>query len=102
YDLNKATDKIRELSVVASQLQQKGKNNEANQFLNIAGLVLQEKIKTQKLKEALLDSSLVSGYESLKTEEDKNSQLESQYNKAKKDLNKSFKQLPKENNIDKN
>lgn len=95
YDLNKATDKIRELSVVASQLQQKGKNNEANQFLNIAGLVLQEKIKNQELKAALLDSSLVLGYESLKT-------LESQYNKAKEDLNKSFEKLPKENNIDKN
>jgi hypothetical protein len=93
YDLNKATDKIRELSAVASQLQQKGKNNEANQFLNIAGLVLQEKIKNQELKAALLDSSLVLGYESLKT-------LESQYNKAKEDLNKSFEKLPKENNID--
>ncbi|MDB9437631.1 hypothetical protein PN450_12705 [Dolichospermum lemmermannii CS-548] len=94
--------KIKELSAVASQLQQKGKNNEANQFLNIAGLVLQDKIKNQELKEALLDSSLVSGYESLKTEENKNSQLESQYNKAKKDLNKSFEKLPKENNFDKN
>ncbi|QSV55197.1 MAG: hypothetical protein HEP80_16245 [Dolichospermum sp. UKL201] len=94
--------KTRELSGVASQLQQKGKNNEANQFLNIAGLVLQDKIKNQELKEALLDSSLVLGYESLKTEENKNSQLESQYNKAKEDLNKSFEKLPKENNIDKN
>ena len=37
--------KIRELSAVASQLQQKNQVNEANQFLNIAGLVLQEKIK---------------------------------------------------------
>jgi hypothetical protein len=94
--------KIRELSSVASQLQQKGQNNEANQFLNIAGLVLQEKIKNQELKEALLDSSLVLGYESLKTEEDKKPQLESQYNKAKEDLNKSFEKLPKENNFDKN
>ncbi|MBD1216094.1 MAG: AAA-like domain-containing protein [Aphanizomenon flos-aquae Clear-A1] len=94
--------KIRELSAVASQLQQTGQNNEANQFLNIAGLVLQDKIKNQELKEALLDSSLVSGYESLKTEEKKNTELESQYNKAKEDLNKSFEKLPKENNFDKN
>jgi hypothetical protein len=92
--------KIRKLSEVASKLQQKGKNNEANQFLNIAGLVLQDKIKNQELKEALLDSSLVLGYESLKTEEDKNPQLKSQYNKAKEDLNKSFEKLPKENNIE--
>jgi hypothetical protein len=94
--------KIRELSAVASQLQQTGQNNEANQFSNIAGLVLQDKIKNQELKEALLDSSLVSGYESLKTEEKKNTELESQYNKAKEDLNKSFEKLPKENNFDKN
>jgi hypothetical protein len=91
--------KIKELSAVASKLQQKNQVNEANQFLNIAGLVLQDKIKNQELKEALLDSSLVLGYESLKTED---TQLESQYNKAKEDLNKSFEKLPKENNIDKN
>ena len=98
--MEKNVSKIRKLSEVASKLQQKGKNNEANQFLNIAGLVLQDKIKNQELKEALLDSSLVLGYESLKTEEDKNPQLKSQYNKAKEDLNKSFEKLPKENNIE--
>ena len=98
--MEKNVSKIRELSAVASNLQQKGKNNEANQFLNIASLVLQEKIKNQELKEDLLDSSLVLGYESLKTEEDKNPQLESKYNKAKEDLNKSFEKLPKENNIE--
>lgn len=87
---------------MASNLQQKGKNNEANQFLNIAGLVLQEKIKNTELKEALLDSSLVLGYESLKTEEDKNSQLDAKYNKAKEDFIKSIEKLPKENNVDKN
>ena len=92
--------KIRELSAVASKLQQKNQVNEANQFLNIAGLVLQEKIKNQELKEALLDSSLVLGYESLKTEKDKNLQLEEKYKKAKEDLNKSFEKLPKENIID--
>lgn len=94
--------KIRELSAVASQLQQKNQVNEANQFLNIAGLVLQDKIKNQELKEALLDSSLVLGYESLKTEEDKNSQLDPKYNKAKEDFIKSIEKLPKENNFDKN
>jgi hypothetical protein len=65
--MEKNVSKIRELSTVASQLQQKGQNNEANQFLNIAGLVLQDKITNQELKEALLDSSLVLGYESLKS-----------------------------------
>jgi hypothetical protein len=98
--MEKNVSKIRELSAVASQLQRKSQNNEANQFLNIAGLVLQEKIKNQELKEALLDSSLVLGYESLKTKKEKNPQLESKYNKAKEDLNKSFKKLPKENNVD--
>ena len=93
--------KSSELSGVASQLQQKGKNNEANQFLNIAGLVLQEKIKNQELKEAVLDSSLVLGYESLKTVGYKFSQEEEKkYNKAKEDLNTSFEKLPKENNVD--
>jgi hypothetical protein len=93
--------KIRELSAVASQLQQKGQNNEANQFLNITALVVQEKIKNQELKEALLDSSLVSGYESLKKVGYKFSQEEEKkYNTAKEDLNKSFEKLPKENNVD--
>ncbi|MHC5825200.1 MAG: AAA-like domain-containing protein, partial [Nostoc sp.] len=63
--LNQSIAKIRELSAVASQLQQKGQTNEANQFLNIAGLVLQDKINNPKLKEALLDSSLVLGYQYL-------------------------------------
>jgi hypothetical protein len=94
--------KITELSEMASQLQQKGQNNEANQFLNIAGLVLQDKITNQELKEALLDSSLVLGYESLKTEKDKNSQLDPKYNKAKEDFTKSIKNLPKKNIFDKN
>ena len=92
--------KIRELSAVASQLQQKNQVNEANQFLNIAGLVLQDKIKNQELKEALLDSSLVLGYESLKTEEDKNLTLEEKYKKAKEEFTKSIEKLPKENNVD--
>jgi len=100
-ELKKSIAKIRELSAVASQLQQKGQNNEANQFLNIAGLVLQEKIKNQELKEAVLDSSLVLGYESLKKVGYKFSQEEEKkYNTAKEDLNKSFEKLPKENNVD--
>lgn len=89
-----------ELSAVASQFKQKGKNNEANQFLNIAGLLLEEKIKNPEFKEALFYSSLVLGYESLKTEKEKNPELESKYNKAKEDFKKSFEKLPKENNVD--
>jgi len=50
--------------------------------------------------EALLDSSLVSGYESLKTEEDKNLTLEEKYKKAKEDFTKSIEKLPEENNVD--
>jgi hypothetical protein len=102
YRIEQNVSKIRELSAVASQLQQKKQVNEANQILNIAGLVLEEKIQNQELKEALLDSSLVSGYEFLKTEKEKNPQLESQYNKAKEDFTKSVEKLPKENNLDKN
>lgn len=64
-ELNQSIDKIRKLSAVASQLQQKGKTNEANQFFNIAGLVLQKKINNFQLKEALLNSSLVLGYQYL-------------------------------------
>ncbi|WP_322692644.1 AAA-like domain-containing protein [Nostoc sp. DedSLP03] len=64
-ELNQSIAKIRELSTVASQLQQKGETNQANQFLNITGLVLQGKINNPKLKEALLDSSLVLGYQYL-------------------------------------
>ncbi|MEH1991824.1 AAA-like domain-containing protein [Nostoc sp.] len=67
--VNQSIAKIRELSAVASQLQQKGKTNEANQFLNLAGLVLQDKINNPKLKEALLDGSLVLGYQYLVDEE---------------------------------
>ncbi|WP_016948954.1 AAA-like domain-containing protein [Anabaena sp. PCC 7108] len=86
--------KIKELSAVASQLQQKGHNNEANQFLNIAGLVLQEKIKNQELKEALLDISLVLGYEYLEIEE--------KYIKAKVEFDKSFEKISEENKPDNN
>ncbi|MTJ07903.1 AAA-like domain-containing protein [Anabaena sp. UHCC 0204] len=102
--MEKNVAKIRELSEVASKLQQKNQVNEANQFLNIAGLVLQDKITNQELKEALLDSSLVSGYESLsktEEEEDKNLQLDPKYKKAKEDFTKSIEKLPKENNFDK-
>ncbi|MTJ30626.1 AAA-like domain-containing protein [Aphanizomenon sp. UHCC 0183] len=94
--------KIRKLSEVASRQLKNNQVNEGNQLLSIAGLVLQEEIKNPELKEALLDSSLVLGYESLKTEKDKNPQLDPKYNKAKEDFNKSFEKLPKENNIDKN
>ena len=64
-ELEKSIAKIKELSKVASQLQQKGKTNEANQFLNITSLVLVKKIKDQQVKEVLLDSSLVLGHQYL-------------------------------------
>ncbi|WP_228039403.1 GUN4 domain-containing protein [Dolichospermum sp. LEGE 00240] len=57
--------------------------------MNIAGLVLQEKIENHELKEALLDSSLVLGYEYLEIEE--------KYSKAKVDFTKSFAKLSPEN-----
>jgi hypothetical protein len=104
--IRKSIEKTTELSAVASELQQKGKNNEANQFLNIAGLVLQDKIKNQELKEALLASSLVLGYEYLENREDnednKNSQFPAQYEKAKEEFNKSITKLPKDNQINNN
>ncbi|MEH1848108.1 MAG: AAA-like domain-containing protein [Nostoc sp.] len=73
-ELKNSIAKITELSAVASQLQQKGKTNEANQSLNIAGLVLQDKIKNLKLKEVLLDSALVLGYQYLADEEKERNQ----------------------------
>lgn len=89
--------KIKELSEVASNLQQINKVNEANQSLNIAGLVLQEKIKNQELKEALLDSSLVLGYEYLTDKENekqiKNQDKKNKIAKAKENLNNSLKKI---------
>jgi len=87
--------KVKELSKVASNLQQINQVNEANQSLNIAGLVLQEKIQNQALKEALLDSSLVLGYEYLTDKKnDKNiEEQEEKYNKAKEKFNKSLNNL---------
>jgi hypothetical protein len=85
--------KITELSEVASNLQQINRVNEANQSLNIAGLVLQEKIKNQELKEALLDSSLVLGYEYL-IDKENNKQIKNQeekYKKAKENFLKKLK-----------
>ncbi|MEH2398571.1 AAA-like domain-containing protein [Nostoc sp.] len=71
-DLEKSIAKIRELSAVASQLQQKSKIIEANQSLNIAGLVLQNKINNFRLQESLLDSALVLGYQYLADEKKDN------------------------------
>lgn len=62
-ELKQSIAKLRELSTVASQLQQKGETNEANQSFNIAGWVLQDKIKDAKLKEVLFDSALALGYQ---------------------------------------
>jgi hypothetical protein len=94
-NMDKNVAKIKELSEVASNLQQINKVNEANQSLNIAGLVLQEKIKNQELKEALLDSSLVLGYEYL-TDKENEKQLKNQdkkYKIAKENLNNSLKKI---------
>ncbi|MEI1377653.1 AAA-like domain-containing protein [Nostoc sp. UHCC 0926] len=71
-EIQQSIAKIRQLSAVASQLQQKSKMNEANNSLNIAGVVLQDKIHYFQLKEALLDSALVLGYQNLAEEEKKN------------------------------
>jgi hypothetical protein len=88
----------KELSELASKLQKITQVNYAKQILNITGLVLEEEIKNQELQQALVDSSLVLGYKYLKTEEDKNLQLE--YNKAKEDFIKSIEKILKENNVD--
>ena len=92
-ELKQSIAKIKELSAVASQLQQKDKTNEANQFLNITSLVLQEKIKNQELKEALLDSSLVSGYQYLTDTKDNKNNEEEKYKKAKYNFTNSLKKL---------
>lgn len=101
-ELNQSIAKIRSLSAVASQLQQKGETNQANQFLNIAGLVLQGKINNPKLKEALLDSSLVLGYQYLvdqKNEENKKKDLKN----AEIDFKKNLPKLSKiENEVENN
>jgi hypothetical protein len=98
--MEKNISKIKELSAVASQLQQKGQNNKADQILNIASLVLQEKIKNEEFQQALIDGSFILGYEDLKTKENK--KLEKKYNEAKEGFDKSFKKLPKENKLDNN
>ena len=87
--------KIKELSEVASNLRQTNQVNEANQSLNIAGLVLQEKIKNQELQEALLDISLVLGYEYLmdKKNEEYIKNQEEKYEIAQENFNNSLKKL---------
>ncbi|MEH2264523.1 AAA-like domain-containing protein [Nostoc sp.] len=95
-ELNQSIDKIRKLSAVASKLQQKGKTNEANQSLNIAGLVLQKKINNFQLKEALLNSSLVLGYQYLAdAESDRNQKkdLDLDLEKAEISFTKSLEEL---------
>ncbi|MEH1859344.1 MAG: AAA-like domain-containing protein [Nostoc sp.] len=102
-ELNQSIDKIIKLSAVASQLQQKGKTNEANQFLNIAGLVLQKKINNFQLKEALLNSSLVLGYQYLAdAESEQNQKKDLDLEKAEINFTKSLEELSIiENKIDK-
>ncbi|MBN3942313.1 MAG: AAA-like domain-containing protein [Nostoc sp. NMS9] len=92
-ELKQSIAKITELSGVASRLQQKGKINEANQSLNIAGLVLQEKIKDTTLKEVLLDSALVLGYQYLAGEEKE--RYQTKYLKNADILSRSLKELSK-------
>ncbi|WP_375470606.1 AAA-like domain-containing protein [uncultured Nostoc sp.] len=100
-EINQSIAKIKELSAVASKLQQKGKINEANQFLNIAGLVLQDKIENPKLKEILLDSALLLGYQYLADEEKERNQTE--YLKNADILSRSLKEFLKiETQIDHN
>ncbi|WP_341531191.1 AAA-like domain-containing protein [Nostoc sp. UHCC 0302] len=100
-EINQSIAKIKELSAVASQLQQKGKINEANQFLNIAGLVLQDKIENSKLKEVLLDSALILGYQYLADEKKERNQTE--FLKNDDILSRGLKELSKiETRIDHN
>ncbi|MBD2410584.1 AAA-like domain-containing protein [Nostoc calcicola FACHB-3891] len=100
-ELNQSIDKIRNLSAVASKLQQKGKTNEANQSLNIAGLVLQNKINNSQLKEALLNSSLVLGYQYL-ADADKDQNQQKDLQNAEIIFTKSLEKLSIiENKIDK-
>ncbi|NES99530.1 MAG: hypothetical protein F6K61_02960 [Sphaerospermopsis sp. SIO1G1] len=107
FKVEKNISKARELSKLASQLQQEGKTNIANQFLNIAGLVLQDKVENPALKEVLLDSSLVLGYEYLVNSENlgdnQKSKFSSKYNQAKDRFNQSWKNLlPNKKNNQKN
>lgn len=90
----------KELSELASKLQKISQVDYAKQILNITGLLLEEEIKNQELQQALVDSSLVLGYEYLKTKGDKDYTLEQKYKKAKEDFTKSIEKLPKENNVD--
>ncbi|MEH1888498.1 MAG: GUN4 domain-containing protein [Nostoc sp.] len=100
-ELNQSIDKIKKLSAVASQLQQKGKTNEANQFLNIAGLVLQDKINNSQLKEALLNSSFILGYQYL-ADADKDQNQKQDLESAERNFTKSLEELSIiENKIDK-
>ncbi|MCC5666525.1 AAA-like domain-containing protein [Nostoc sp. CHAB 5784] len=100
-ELNQSIDKIIKLSAVASKLQQKGKTNEANQSLNIAGLILQKKINNSQLKEALLNSSLVLGYQYL-ADADKDQNQKQDLEKAEINFTKSLEELSIiENKIDK-
>ncbi|MBD0389184.1 MAG: AAA-like domain-containing protein [Nostoc sp. C3-bin3] len=101
-ELNQSIAKIKKLSVVASQLQQKGKTNEANQSWNIAGLALQDKINNYQLKEALLDSSLIFGYQYLADEENERNKAKNLTN-AERDFTEIMQKLSKiEKQIDNN
>ncbi|MEH1793705.1 hypothetical protein [Nostoc sp.] len=88
---------------MASRLQQQGEANEANQFLNIAGLLLQDKINNPKLKEALLDSSLVLGYRDLFEKNEIENKAANDSTNAENNFNKLLPELSEiENKIDYN
>ncbi|WP_082830178.1 AAA-like domain-containing protein [Nodularia spumigena] len=101
-DTKKAIDKIKELSIVASQLQQQGQTNEANQYWNIVGLVLQDKINNYQLAEALLNISILFGYQYL-ADQKNDLNITNLKNAAETDFTKSMQKLSNiEKRIDNN
>ncbi|MEH2288196.1 AAA-like domain-containing protein [Nostoc sp.] len=100
--LQQEINKVKDLSALASELQQINETAEAYQSLNIASLVLQDKIKNSKLKDALLNSSLASGYQILiSTKGSENSKKNS--NKAKVAIIQALKELSEiQEKLDKN
>lgn len=92
-------NQVKRLSEVASKLQKANQISEANQILNITGLVLEQKIKDQKLQQALVNASYILGYELFNKKEKQ--ELKIKYDIAKKDFDKMIEEVPKENKSDK-
>ena len=85
-------EKVKELSEITSELQKIDKLGQADQFINIISLTLQGKIENPKLKDALLNSSLALGYQTLASSEgSKNPQDNSK--KAKLSVSQALKEL---------